>query len=518
MADFGPGHKLTDEQAAIIEAKDDLLAVTAYAGTGKTSTLRAFAGKRPRERMLYLAFNKSLSEESKEAFRSCPNVEVRTIHSLAYSHVGRKFSGTVGEIKAYALLPYVGGAAEKAGDDPFLVARVVNDALQDFLVSSSPSLEAYFKERRMRIKLKLAEVNLKPRSLAKLTSKVWEDSRKGLFPMPHNGYLKLFQLDPGGRLDAYDRILVDEAQDLNDCMISLVAGCASRKIFVGDPYQQIYGFNGAVNALSERTLKGAAVHYLTRSFRCPADVAEKANQYLKVLDAPKPFTGTGRPAEARGRHAGSLVIARTNAGVFDFVARRSENPKFFYIGGFDGYQFDLILELVHLMNNQPWKVRDRFFKKFERIDDLKYYADKVRDSVTLTRIKIAGRYKSDAFAIYERMLENAADERSADYVVTTAHKIKGREHERVILLDDFASLEDVVAMGRKRAEDVRNRGASADCRPGSINLEELRLLYVAITRSQRELTLPATYELTDDLVEEFRDLACQGHIEVIDQR
>lgn len=58
------------------------------AGTGKTTTLVKFAEQRPHLRFLYVAFNKSVAREAQRRFPS--NVDCKTVHSLAYSCVGRR--------------------------------------------------------------------------------------------------------------------------------------------------------------------------------------------------------------------------------------------------------------------------------------------------------------------------------------------------------------------------------------------------------------------------------------------
>ncbi|MDR1109396.1 MAG: AAA family ATPase [Deltaproteobacteria bacterium] len=512
----GQTYRLTDEQKAIVEAKEDILAVTAYAGTGKTSTLRALAENRPRERMLYLAFNRALAQESREAFRGCPNVEVRTIHSLAYSQYGHRYQGTLGDIRPYALLPYVEGALRVSSrGEGYGLARVAAECLQDFMISSKPSLAAFFRDQRRKIKAKLEGLRARPRDLASLVEKIWQDSCQGRFAMPHNGYLKLFQLAPGGRLDGYDRILVDEAQDLNDCMIDLIVQGRSKMVFVGDPFQRIYGFNGAVNALSGKALKGAAGYFLTQSFRCPAEIAALADQYLRLLGARRRFSGVAGPVAARGPD-GNLVIARTNAGLFDFVARRKTPTTFFYNGGFEGYQFDIILDLVNLINNNAADIKDQFIKKFKNIEDIADYAALVNDNTATTRIKIARRYLNEAFGLYAQMLETMVEENQADYIATTAHKIKGKEYENVILLDDFVSLEDAVAQGNKIMEICQRTGEMPPTGSYRLSQEELRLLYVAMTRSRRNLSIPPRFRLSDGLVASFHGLVGQGYIEVTD--
>ena len=52
-------HPLTTEQRAIVGNSAPRLAVSAFAGTGKTTTAVAFTAARPATRFLYLVFNTS---------------------------------------------------------------------------------------------------------------------------------------------------------------------------------------------------------------------------------------------------------------------------------------------------------------------------------------------------------------------------------------------------------------------------------------------------------------------------
>ncbi|MDR2301430.1 MAG: AAA family ATPase [Deltaproteobacteria bacterium] len=505
---------LTDEQKAIMAATEDTVAITAYAGTGKTFTLKVFAENHPNEKILYLAFNKSLAEESRDAFISCPNVVVKTIHSLAYGYVGKKYARTLGDIRPLALIPFVKEIKTKGKDDYYFLAKEVNQCLNDFFFSSSPSLEKFLEDNKHKIKVKLDGGGKRPKDISKVVLKVWKSCVDGKFTMPHNGYLKLFQMNHAKVLDSYDRILVDEAQDLNDCMISLILGCRAKKIFVGDPFQQIYAFNGAVNALSKKSLSGAAVYYLTKSFRCPNQIASLANNYLSLLEAPKPFTGVDRPSP--GGVDGKLVIARTNAGLFDFVAKNLKEKRFFYNGGFEGYQFDIILDLVNLINKNIHYIKDPFVKQFNTIQEIENYIEKVNDNVCATRLKIAKRYQKEAFYIYKQMIDNKTDENSADYIATTAHKIKGREYRKVVLLEDFINLEDVLAFGEKVKFSRAGNGKVPNDLKCEVKLEELRLLYMAITRSKDSLEIPPQYKLTQEIIERFRKLVSDNCLYLVD--
>lgn len=61
------------------------LKINAFAGAGKTSTLEFIANANFNKRILYLAFNKSIAEESSKRFPF--NVTCKTSHSLAYGAI-----------------------------------------------------------------------------------------------------------------------------------------------------------------------------------------------------------------------------------------------------------------------------------------------------------------------------------------------------------------------------------------------------------------------------------------------
>ncbi|EAH4720979.1 DNA helicase, partial [Campylobacter upsaliensis] len=79
--------KLSKEQELILEKagalkQGEILKINACAGSGKTTMLKHIALANPLNSFLYLAFNKAIAQKSKKLFPK--NVEVKTIHSLAY--------------------------------------------------------------------------------------------------------------------------------------------------------------------------------------------------------------------------------------------------------------------------------------------------------------------------------------------------------------------------------------------------------------------------------------------------
>jgi superfamily I DNA/RNA helicase len=488
---------LTIEQEEIVEADDDFMAVTAYAGTGKTTTLRAYAEKRPRDKMLYLAFNKALAEEAKRAFQGCPNVEVRTLHSLAYSFYGYKFQECLGNFRVLDLQKYLllSGLPNNIG-----IARVLYDSLNAWTISDQKTIPKFMKKFIPKIGESVAEYNINVKSLVNSVETLWRDMIEGEFVMTHNGYFKLFQLSQPS-LNYYKEVLVDEAQDLNDAMINIIFGLKGKKILVGDPYQQIYGWNGAVNALGKAVKVGAKTYYLTQSFRCPKEIASFANDYLKLLGAKKTFRGIEEASKKAPNNYPPIVIARTNASIFDYAARNMGKVRIHYKGGFEGYQFDIIKDINKLRCNIRDSINDPFVRKFKSHEQLDNYVKEAEDTVMKVRLDVERKYGNLVHDIYNKMkYSQAHDENKADIVITTAHKVKGQEYREVLLLDDFVDLGEVISKGIKTKENkLKNH-------PQTISREEFQLLYVAITRSFERLDVPKRYDITDQSIKQFKDL------------
>lgn len=75
------------------------------------------------------------------------------------------------------------------------------------------------------------------------------------------------------------------------------------------------------------------------------------------------------------------------------------------------------------------------------------------------------------------------DEASAQIIVSTAHKAKGREWDSVVVLDDFEPPAELAA----RRRDNAGKAEEAD--------QQINLLYVACTRVRRHLQLaPRLYD------------------------
>jgi len=259
--------RLTEEQQAVIAAteKHNRTKVYALAGTGKTATLRAIAERFPRKRILYLAFNRAIADEARGKFPR--NVEVRTVHSLAYAQVGRLYKSRLSNLDFYEI-------AEALKEPPDAVIDRLK-YFQSYLHSSCPREGQAIAAHLQSMHPKLED----PEQTAAFILRLHRALKENPLQVDHAFYLKEFQLSLRnlGISRAYDLLMLDEAQDTNPVILDVFEQFQARKVMVGDRHQKVYGFRRAIDAM-ERFDAEATLH-LTRIFRF-----DQADQVAAVND------------------------------------------------------------------------------------------------------------------------------------------------------------------------------------------------------------------------------------------
>jgi len=468
------GDNFSDEQSKIIYSDfSDIAIVKAYAGTGKSFTLKQFCSKHKEKKFLYFVYNKSMRIDAQKSFKSITNVTITTFHGIAFQVVGKNYKARLDKeesLKTFDLIRFVDHPEIEETEKSFY-AFVTLKTIRDF-TSSSLSIEEYISKNINRNQLDeiTDEVSLRY-ALSKIKF-IWNEIIKVdniSIPFEHDFYLKLFQLEK--LILNYDYILVDEAQDVSHVMIDIILTQRhAKKIFVGDTYQSIYSFRGAVNSLEylEKNYK-SSVYYLSRSFRCPPKVAWIANRIIKLAGATQDFVGVATPAPVT-KH--KTYIARTNSGLFSFCVENLDK-KIYFVGGIKSYNFQDILDIQNLISKKNEWVRNEFISQFSDFKELNKYARDMNDVSLLGVIGIVLKHmKSNIYDLIKTIKESATNnEKESDFTITTAHKSKGLEWSQVELLDDFPFSNE------KKMERVNIS-------------EELRLLYVAVTRAQNNVKIP----------------------------
>jgi F-box protein, helicase, 18 len=137
--------QLTAEQKAIINSSGDIK-INAVAGSGKTTTLVAYAQARPQQRILYLAFNKSVKTEAVKKFneKKITNVTVETAHSLAFHHIVKHSGYTVKKEGGYKTTE-VAEILELTGDanvhTRYILANHINKLITCFCNSDKAKVQ-----------------------------------------------------------------------------------------------------------------------------------------------------------------------------------------------------------------------------------------------------------------------------------------------------------------------------------------------------------------------------------------
>lgn len=484
------GHPLTLEQEAIIAHPPTAnKRCIAFAGCGKTTSSVEYTHAWKSHRALYLAFNSSIAAEAKGRFPA--HVRTQTAHAYAYQAlnmarhrdriVQRLYPNHLDDCQE-AIFP-VPGMSEMA------VRRAILRSLNNFLISGDdhPSIAhlAGFAAHHKKQVFPMVSAIIER----------FMDFENTRLAITHDVYLKAFARE--GRVSAhFDYIIVDEAQDLNPVLIDIVRKASRPAMLVGDPWQSIYNFRGAVSAM--QAFDGPILP-LSQSFRFGPEIAEVANNVLqRSMDRPSiPIVGfSGRRSTVRAytgtfRHPATL-LARTNFRLFEGLA--GIRIPFHVVGGIQELLDQVSAGYALFTGKRPIRI-DPLVSRFKSWDECQA-ASELDDEPEVSRlVKIIEEYGHAIPTILEGInAHHQPREENAAIVVSTAHKAKGREWQNVIILDDFQTPSQLRSLlGRKRITVSEYN-------------QEINLLYVAATRAIDTLSL--SQSLHEDIVGSASSFGC----------
>ena len=496
-------HPPTAEQSVIVAAVSRLvpgrlLKIQARAGTGKTSTLELIAQADPNRSMLYLAYNKAINAEAKKRFPAY--VVCQTTHGLAWTALGIQHwietKGAPRNVRGWEVESWLNRRrwhppGLKTGASQAHLAGDLLRTVRAFMQSASMTMDGQhlrcvsIKTCRAAFTGDQADEEYRDYRawLLETAGNLWKamiDQNDREIPLEHDAYLKLFQ-SKRPRL-GYDLILMDEAQDANPCTLDLfLQQRASALVMVGDEFQAIYGFRGAVDALQT---SGDELP-LTQSFRFGSALAEQANQILAFRG--KPFAAVrGTPGVQSTLQPVSTtpyaVLCRSNRGVFENAISAANAGLRINSGAKDLEESILYVESAwalftgHRLPKMHAEISE--FKNWETLE-----RESQSDEALRWLIKLAQDHEEDMPDLCDRL--RAAKTRmrkSADVWLVTAHKSKGLEFDRVVLADDFAMLDRDLKAIQEEPDPIQQQALIA-----ALPEQELHLLYVAATRAKHEL-------------------------------
>ncbi len=470
--------KWSDYQLAIFEnvkSDEGNLVVEALAGSAKSSSLIESLKYIPSgSSWMLLAFNKKIAEELK--LKAAPGGSICTLHSLGLKAIGKTYKRTrVNFDKMKNIFTEMLGNDKSVKDFKYQLDNAVS-LCKGYLASSDNEIDEVldtheidscnFSKSDFIKNIKEALERSKDVSCVNFDDMIW---------LPNVLDLKM---------PKYDRVFVDEAQDLNNAQIQLVLKLAhkppvkkSKKIFKQtritvflDKNQAIYGWRGAnINAYETfMTALNAKSLPLSISYRCPLSVVEEAKKYVPHFEAApnakEGVVGTMSLKELKQyAKPGCFILSRTNAPLIGLAMNFIKNRIPCNIQG-----RDIGENLINIIKNSKASNLKDFLAYLERWSqaEIKRLTEKERDCSAII----------DKVECFEALAENCEDLNSLKDVIkklfddvddkkiiilSTIHRIKGAERDVVYLLNyTFFN-------GAKQ--------------------EESNIKYVGITRSSNEL-------------------------------
>jgi len=320
----------TAEQLAIVEAakstKDNLL-LNALAGAAKTTTLVMIAQALPAEPILSLAFNKRIAVEMEK--RLPGHVQCRTLNAVGHRVWAQACSSrlVLDTKKSYSILKGIVDGLNR---------RDKSEAYETFAETlklvGQAKMAGYVPENSVGSPKRLISAadfwgyqdeDVEDQSRALVDQVLVESIRQsyqGHIDFDDQIYMPtLF----GGTFPRFPLVLVDEAQDLsalNHAMLDKLV--INRLIAVGDPWQSIYAFRGALSS-SMATLRDRFKMRemdLSISFRCPKAIVMRARTRAPHMQWPEwAIEGEVNAPTEWTAHLipdGAAIICRNNAPLF----------------------------------------------------------------------------------------------------------------------------------------------------------------------------------------------------------
>lgn len=505
---------LTGAQYEAVTSEASPLCVIAGAGSGKTRVLthriakRVLDGSADPERTMVLTFTRKAAGElrSRLGHLGVPHsVTAGTFHALAYAQLRRRWADmsvrppAVCDSPARVIRPLIAQATGRPPDPAmtYAVSNEISWARARLVDPDRYGLEASRAGRQ----------SIDP----ELVSRVYGEyttakKRKGLVDLDDLMEHCAIALETDSTFSSAQRWLfrhffVDEMQDLNPAQWRLLRGWLADRddvFVVGDPHQAIYSWNGADPTLLNRItelMPDMTVLRLDDNHRCAPEVVDVARSVLggaaaeSIRSAREDLTGQVevrdfedderesnalarwlRDHHAPGRSWSSFaVLARTNARL-EPVAQalaRAGIPFVRREQAATGSEVSALAALRSLPKNTP--LRQALASISTEEEDIEWLAREV-DSIC------SEFPEADVGQLLSTRALGAADagdsyKKTKDAVqVLTFHRAKGLEWTSVAVVGLESGMVPIAHAVRSEALD-----------------EERRLLYVALTRAEREI-------------------------------
>ena len=467
--------------------------ISAKAGSGKTSTcVTAIKLIKPKNKVMFLAFNKSIAEELSQKLKDYPNVEVRTSHSLGFAIIRKNVEGEV-ELDEFKYRRYV---KSNISELTTIDVTLTKNQLYNYIESICALVDF--------ARFNLAQTAEEVKSLAvkydvpiffdecDVVIKVLEWGKTELNSIDYTDMVWLpVELSMNARAFQKDFIFIDECQDQSLMSIELFLKCfkrGTRFIAVGDEDQCINTFCGS----SEEAFQYMKDYPKTTQFdlpicyRCPKTVVELAKTLVPDIecreDAPK-----GDIIEkcwTSALRSGDMVLCRSKAPLLKVYTKLLRKGIQCHIKGQDiGINLKKLIEEVDIEElNTNLKSDGVFVRLYDNLFEIRNklmeskgldyqdatltnYITNMYDMIKALTV-LAENYTTKTELLSH--IDEIFDETREGVILSTIHKAKGLEADNVYILCNSS-------MPSSLAKKEWEKKA------------EQNLIYVAYTRAKKKL-------------------------------
>lgn len=471
--------------------------ISAVPGSGKTTTIlqcmKLIPKIKPHAKSIFLAFNKNIKEELEKKVDE--HIKVSTVHALGFGILNKHFHTKfkLNEIKNWII-----------GKNNLNIEHVDEDKRSAYLFQLSKLYDLY----RMNLGSTIEEMQ----SIAfeydlemfdKEISDCWqmktevEKYNKGLgkheimIDFVDQLYLPVMFI-PEEEWVKYDFVFFDEVQDANMLQYEIVKRIIKKRgrlIAVGDENQAIYGFMGSnIKVFNEIRNRDNTIELpLSYCYRCDTNIVLEANKIFPKIESPSfKKEGIVRSGSIQEIESGDIVICRNNAPlIYLYLYLLSKGEKSYILGKELGEQLLKIVSKIEDESNIKHSISDILDEYGKKLIEKgiknpktnKLYLKVEENCVIIlmlhSRVGSVEKLKELIESIFIEKLN-----RSNAIMLSTIHKTKGMENDKVFILD-------IHLIPHKYAESQREL------------YQESCLKYVAITRPKTELIYINSSELTN---------------------
>lgn len=418
------------------------MTIRAYAGTGKSATLKMLNALFSKDPTLYIVFNTEAAEKARKEFPS--TTLVKTFNGLGHSvfmKTKAKVSLNPKKVQDF-LSEYVkefkGDDRKEIGESFWDIVTAVKLAKNLGYIPNgkfSPA-QSLISREAFHAKLETKPSCLVATSIDALLCMSIQAAYKGAIDYDDQIYMPTMF---GGTFPRFPRVLVDETQDANPVNIEMLKKL--RKCWmasVGDPAQSIYAFRGAAHGAMDQISNHFQMqtYDLSISFRCPEAIVKAARWRVpnyKWKKAGGVYQKLKELSYAEIQE-GSAIICRNNAPLFRLAFGLIKSGRGVKVTGSDiGPRIVRLLRKLaspHANKEEALSCIAEWEKK--KLEDSQAQAS-VIDTAECMRIFVSfGQTLSHAIAYADHLFKQ-----EGNITLITGHKAKGREWNVVYHLDPW---------------------------------------------------------------------------------